>query len=456
MVAASFLTNLTAIGLAIIIVAILVLDVHRDIRRLVSGRNVVLLSIIAWFLVEAIQLPVEVQRYSQSSYNFGVFCVALAMLAFLIGYYGISQGCRLFDGPASHIRVLENPDLLWRVVLIGALLGFAPIAYYSGLRLTQLLHDILGMRKTWGGLIGRGQYGDARSAALMLEMFVRGVGPFAVLLMLNRKVPLSRRWACAVIALWPILRAFGSGTRTAMITTTLPIFAVLYWVAMPRLQRRMVWIGLASTPLVYLFMAAMVGSRSSGVFSWQGAENTDYVGHEMFRELLYITQRVPKEVDYQLGYFYYVELVNPIPRFLWEGKPKVSSPVFISRLYGRVFPGTDTVYVTTHPGIIGEMYLNLGIAGVVVLSCVGGWLVRGWDRLVAFYRNSTVTMIFYSAGLATLIVLGRSFSANLFYMLAAFAMLAYVVDRYTARRPAMRMANNRSSSQPKLPARLAR
>src|SRR5437899_3365226 len=86
---------LPAIILALCIGLAIWADVRTDLCRIVSGRNVVLGAIGAWYLIEALILPAELRTYSQRQYNLGIFYVGLAFAAFLLGYH-YSSGCQLF------------------------------------------------------------------------------------------------------------------------------------------------------------------------------------------------------------------------------------------------------------------------------------------------------------------------------------------------------------------------
>jgi hypothetical protein len=179
-------------------------------------------------------------------------------------------------------------------------------------------------------------------------------------------------------------------------------------------------------------MAAIVASRNSGELSWEAGKKATYVGNEMFQELLYITKNVPDPVPYQMGESYLVAFCAPIPRFLWPGKPSLDSGILMAELRGEVDTRTGQAYLSRSPGLLGEMFLNFGLPGLIVLSALGGWLVRGWDRIAARYWFSLPTMIFYLAGLGAIFFLGRSFTVQTLYPLVFFVAAVYLLSKLTS------------------------
>jgi hypothetical protein len=173
-------------------------------------------------------------------------------------------------------------------------------------------------------------------------------------------------------------------------------------------------------------MAAIVISRGTGHLDLEDRHKADYVGNEMFRELLFITSKFPTQVPYQYGYGYYVQLVNPIPRFLWPGKPTLDAGLLMADLYGAVGASGEAT-LTISPGLIGEMYMNFGILGIIGLSFFGGWLVKGWDLIQVRYSHSLPTIVYYTGGLAVLFIMGRSFTMGMFYGLLSLAVLAWLI-----------------------------
>ena len=420
------ISNFWGLALTAFVGSSLMLNLRHDIRCLLSTRNFVLMGIGAWFLLEAVKLSPDVLKHQQSVYDYSIFCVFLATVSFLAGYHLLSP-CRLFDPLARRYRELDDERVLWALVVFCGIVGFGPILYVSQLRLTALFQGIMGFRQTWGGLLARGRLGGFREALLMLEYFLRGVGPVAVILLLSRRSTMFQRVVCAAVLTWTLLRAYGSGTRYQMLGSFLPAMAVVYYQLPRLLQRQLILGGLAALPLVYTFMAAVAVSRGDGEFSWDAAEEARYVGNEMFRELVFITDNVPQKHEHLYGHSYMVQIVNPIPRFLWPGKPTGDAGILMAEMKGEVNPITGETYLTRSPGLIGEMYLNFGLLGIPVLSTFGGWLARGWDRLPQLNPQSLPTHIIFFMGLVTFFILGRSFTMNLLYNVLFLTVAVFLI-----------------------------
>ncbi len=81
------LSNIFAIGLAGVILAFLAYDLRRGVVRVLSGRSAVLVAVMYWYLLEALRLPKDLEIYTQSEYNFGLLCVFVSVVAFLVAYH---------------------------------------------------------------------------------------------------------------------------------------------------------------------------------------------------------------------------------------------------------------------------------------------------------------------------------------------------------------------------------
>jgi len=407
------------------IVAILILvDFKADPLNIIKAKTVVFFAFIGWFLFEALVVPTYVSvTFSQAEYDYGVFCLFLSLVGFIVGYQ-LFLPWRGIYGVAGRLRILEQPEYLWKVTLIAAVIGFTPVIYYGGVDVLNTVRGFLGIRTSWGGGISRSQYGGFRDAMLMFELFALSLSGLATVYVLRSDQPLPKRMFALAIVLYSCLRAYGSGTRSAILIAVIPILLAIAWQFSPEIRRKLMMFSLPLGFLVYEFSIAMVAGRNQGVLEW-GAD-VSYVGYEMFRELLYIIRTFPEQVDYLWGQSYFAEIVNPIPRFLWEEKP-ARFGVFYADLVAPEMSGTG---FTASYGLIGEMYMNFGVLGIPVLSIVGGWMCRSWDEMFHLAVDSISVMTFFAMGLGVIFILGRSFSFPEFYQMIFLYFAIYFTTRH--------------------------
>lgn len=414
---------------------LVIADVQRDFRRLVSGRNVVLLSIIIWYLLEATLRPSHILEATQAEYDFGVFCVAMAALAFLITYH--SRPFHWFDTFGRRLQVLDDRNWQWRLFVAGFLIGAAPILILGKFDLTLFLDGVFSFQKRWTARLERGRYGGWRDAFLELRMFHSAILPLATVILIRKDHRLGRRVVALVFLAWMALRALNSGTRAQIFTVGLPIAAGLYFQMSDQRKRVALAVGLPVLSAIALYWsAAVVMTRNSGEFSFDAAREADYVGFEMFQELLFITTNMDQRLEMQFGRTYFVQLVNPIPRFIWTDKPTGDAGILLARAYGAIDPETGDVTMTRSPGIIGEMYWNFGLIGILLLSAFGGVLVRAWDAMRERTPDSLVVFMVFSVGLAVLFLSGRSFSVPALYGLLSMYALMFLFGIGTGSRRA--------------------
>lgn len=410
-----------AIALLLATAIAIAIDLGRDARKLVSARNVFLLSMSAWYLVEAILLPDKIREYSQDQYDQGVLGVGLCLLSFLAAYHTLSS--RMFDPMFLRLAKVDRPDVLWKVFLIAIAIGFLPMLAIARGDVVAILRDAFVPNARWSGIFQRGRYGGVREALLELQMFLRAAIPLAAAIFIQKRFPQSQRFLAFLFLIYMFAKAFNSGARSQVIEVFLPIAAAIYWTLSTRMKRIAIQFGLPVIAVLTLaWSAATVVTRNSGQFDIQKATDASYVGFEMFRELLYLQDTIPERSEHRLGHTYYVQLVNPIPRFLWPGKPTGDAGLVLADLQGQVKDGE--AFLTVSPGLIGEMHWNFGIAGIIGLSGLLGFVARGWDRIEPLAERSIVAFTVYAAGLAIIFLSGRSVNmATLYGLLALVALL---------------------------------
>ncbi len=444
----SQLSNGVALGMLVVCVGLIFYDCRRDIRQLVSARNVFILTIMAWFLLEASLVPKALTVFSPEQYSFGLVCVGVCIVAFLFGY-GSSRG-GVFDPVFRRLARIDSPRVLWGVFIIACLIGFAPLLYLAKGNPLLVLEDAFTFKARWSGLFTRGRYGGVRDALLELRMFLRAAVPLAAAILVHRKQPTDRKLIVAFFLLYMFMDALTGGTRSKVVEVFLPIAAAIYWRMSPALKKNAITFGLPALVVVAMFWsAANVLGRNEGKLDWERAASADYVGFEMFRELLFVTDIVPEKANYQLGYTYYVQAINPIPRAIWKNKPTGDAGLQLAKVKGMVAGGD--AYLTVSPGLIGEMYWNFGMPGIALISLFVGYLAKSWDRARPLTTQSVLAFTVFAAGLAIIFLSGRSFNmATLYGMLSLYALL--VLFSGNVRQQPVQATPRMRQREPELPA----
>ncbi|MCR9200675.1 MAG: oligosaccharide repeat unit polymerase [Planctomycetaceae bacterium] len=415
----------------IIVFGLIGLDCSKDLRRLVSARNVFLITIAAWYLLEACLAPEKLRVFTQTTYHHGLFCVLLCVMSFLAVYHNSQGG--IFDTVFRRLGGIDSPRLLWNVFIAACLIGFLPLFYVTEGNPIPILEDAFLPKARWSSIFRRGRYGGVRDAFLELQMFLRAAVPLAAAILVTKRQSQARRLVVTAFLAYSFARALNSGTRSKVAEVFLPMAAAIYWRLSPSWKRRALLVGLPSLLILGLaWSAASVVTRNSGKFDWSAALDADYVGFEMFRELLFITNAVPEKADFKYGHTYYVQAVNPIPRAIWPGKPDNDAGLELARFKGMTSNGQ--AFLTVSPGLIGEMYWNGGISGILLISAFLGYIAKSWDRVRAMAGQSVLAFTVFAAGLAIIFLSGRSFNMSTLYGLIALGALLILFSRRQKRR----------------------
>ena len=433
------ISNVLAYGARAIIVGLIAFDCRRDLRQLVSARNVFLITILAWYLLEAIGVPPEISKYTQEEYNFSLIAVLLCCFSFLIGY-SISKG-GIFDSSFRRIAGIDRPKLIWGIFLFAVGLGFLPLIVIAKGNLMLIFDDAFASGNRWSSPFQRGRFGGARDAFLELQLFLRAALPLAAAILAYPKQSSGRRLFAAAFLVYMIARALNDGTRSKVLEALMPVAAACYWRMSPALKRKAIAFGLPSVAVLGLFWAAAsVSGRNAGTTNWETATEVNYVGFEMFRELLYLERMIPEFSEHKFGHTYYVQFVNPIPRFLWPGKPIGDAGLELAGMRDSVNNGAD---LTISPGLIGEMHWNGGLIGIFLVSAFMGYLAKSWDRIRPMATQSLLAFTIFATGLAIIFLSGRSISMPVLYGIIAILVLLMFFAKPRKRATSVRVNQTR-------------
>lgn len=417
-----------AVVLAITIASLLIIDLRRGAIRAVTGRNVALATIAFWYLLEALVLSREVRLYNQAAYNWAIALVALGTAAFLTGYY-LMPG-NLFRDFGSRLERLEEPKTTSRILFIGMAIGFFPLLIIARFDVWEVFSSAFQFGKRWSGSFTRGRYGGIQDAFLELTMFLKASIPLAVIVAFNKKQTTTLRCVATAFIIWMFMSALTTWTRSALLPVILPVCAAAFFLTPDRRRSTLLYFGVPLLTLVGLWWSAWsVENRGKREMTLSTNIEAEYVGYEMFQEMMFLANTVPEYYDFELGSTYFAQIVNPIPRFLWPSKPSSDAGLKLAVLRNEIDVNTGEAYLTRSPGVFGEMYWNFGIPGLLCISFVYGWIVRSWDVIWQDGEKTLVRFVIFSAGLAVIFLTGRSFAMPIYYGMISFYALLVILGR---------------------------
>ncbi len=174
------------------------------------------------------------------------------------------------------------------------------------------------------------------------------------------------------------------------------------------------------------------------LFAFEGGGELGY-SKWVFRVL----EVVPEHYDYLYGQSYYRLLLTPIPRSIWPDKPLNSQRIIAQ----WIDPDAKSVQ-TTPVGIIGDLYVNFGMWGVLGMFVFGHFLGR-LDR-----RNTVESMLLMAIAFAMMFHLARGAFTNPVLNLIVYYVIIRIAAGYlrgkTARTPPQKTAHA-SAPHPEFP-----
>lgn len=251
--------------------------------------------------------------------------------------------------------------------------------------------------------------------------------------------PRVRRLALLFVLLsWPAF--VFDRTRNTMLAMAVP--AVLSWVFL-RLRGGMwkkVFVLLACFIVVNTWMKFIIANRSSmsitAAFHNKGLnlgnqENVHNEGLNMFEELCWVSTFIDNgRYRVNWGQRYFAELVNPVPRGLWHGKPLIGLDYAIARGHGDANDTHGGVNTTISTGFIGQGVVNfgrvLGPAAAAILMSL--WIV--WLARLDLTVQQLGRLPLYSLGLILTFNLGRDITLITLYPFVFGALTIWFLEHY--------------------------
>ena len=125
----------------------------------------------------------------------------------------------------------------------------------------------------------------------------------------------------------------------------------------------------------------------------QTKRKTGHDGQDMLKELCWINTFIASgRYVPSMGARYFAEVVNPIPRSIWPGKPMPGIDYAIARGFGGSRGGAG-VFASISTGMIGQGCVNFGrffgvIAAALLFALWAGFLARLWCQSGSPFRLS--------------------------------------------------------------------
>ncbi len=308
----------------------------------------------------------------------------------------------------------------------------------------------------WGrGRIGSG-FDALLSVAFNIQMLVTAVFGVLAAAAANPRTRIISLILCFLT--WPYF--LFDRTRNTILVVVIP--SILTWVFL-RL-RGGIWKKIIVLAACYMmlnaWMAFIIQNRSNesiaSAFRSQGFDlkKESQVHHEglnMFEELCWINKFIATGAyNPNWGARYFAELVNPIPRVIWHGKPLIGIDYAIARGQGlRGGSGGDhsTVYATVSTGLIGQGVVNFGrifgpTAAAILMSLWVALLARQDLQILKLGR-----LPLYALGLILTFNLGRDITLITLY---PFFFLAAALWWLDSRRAGV-VSNSRPAGQSQSP-----
>ena len=295
---------------------------------------------------------------------------------------------------------------------------------------------VQGKAQPWG----RGRIGGGLDALLSLATYlhVMLVAGFGVIVALSKEA--RTRAAAASLFLLSAPWFFLDRTRNTMLAIALP--GLLAWVFLRVKGGLFFRIGILIVffLLVDGWMRFIIQTRSGanislafqevglgGVAEKVSAHKAKHEGLNMFEELGWTNYLIlNKQFEPNWGSRYFAELVNPVPRVLWPGKPMIGIDYAIAR--GQKWEGAGSnqagVGATISTGMIGQGVVNFGpFFGVVAAA----FLMAIWAAILArqdLKGEKTGRLLLYMVGMVLTFNLGRDITLiTLYPFLFGFIML---------------------------------
>ena len=396
--------------------------VFRAIRAGAPGLALMVLSCIIFFWFDAFVLasqplpfsppggmPLGQDRFSPEEVAKGLFYCGVFEAMIFVGYSWPARGATRIKRWAAS-RVDASGPLAKIILCLCVPCGFLTLTIAYGFRPDAILAALVNGR---AGVAGVGEH------QLWMNLDEFGLFGAAYFFVLATSKGTVKRVAGVLIGAFAATPFVLSGTRHFLLFIFLPVCVANLRKLSGSFNpgRVMKW----SVLFVVFFCVSclQVTLRQGGWVQILSPETIEIYPDTsgQFSSLLYAEHLVPA------GHAFFHEFAEPffvfhwIPRQFWEGKPTMAAWEFFNSSYTR----GQNFNVT--PSIIGQYYMNWGVAGVVLIGLWLGFLARLVDSVNLYVqgRNRTAVIVVIGMGYAFLVASFRHYHP-LYFTYEAFAM----------------------------------
>lgn len=443
-----------------IVVVLLIAGVIWAIGRLRGGTGLpslaVLITVAAWYVGDV--LYNDYQGYHVEQFTFKVlddswWQVALFLLTFLllIPYVHRYMNPKQLGHPSLVLRLwragVGDTEFQWQLIRLfyscvavwGILAAIA--ALRLGPELPYYFFPFLGYKaEAWGrGRVG-GEFDALLSFASYFQLFVAGAFGVMAALIKDRRIMWYALAGCLLT--WPYY--FFDRSRNQIIAIALP--AALTWVFLRyrgSLLKKILVLGVCFLLLESWMTFVLTNRTSSSIataFSEKGfslGENASrkHEGLNMYEELCWVNTFLEDgRYEPNWGQRYFAELVNPVPRGIWAGKPFIGIDYAIAR--GSSLSGEQDAGVTTtiSTGMIGQGIVNFGRFLGPPFAAL---LMAIWVAILArldLTGQKIGRVPLYAFGIILTFNLGRDITFITLYSFVFGRLLIWGMERVTERR----------------------
>jgi hypothetical protein len=243
-------------------------------------------------------------------------------------------------------------------------------------------------------------------------------GSLALLASLIPGRPTGRIITAAVAAVCAAIIFVDQGTRSLSASLLIPPVVTWMFHSSHRSPRRLVLLGSAAAlsiaALSQLQLYLRTDHARSKLSTQSFAETLKLRQHnDFFTETAVAVSIVPRQRPYLRESPEWIFLTNPIPRFLWPGKP-MPETFWVYSLY-RWGRDVFTTGGNALPSVVGQYHMNWGWPGVLWVGALYGVSFALLDRMVDRWRPDPYLMLVPVAWMVYLFLAFRYFGPGFHY-----------------------------------------